>query len=167
MIACLDVYYRDAGACAAGVVFRDWSDASALDEETVQIADVQPYEPGQFYRRELPCLLAVLRVLPPVDSVIIDGYVWLGSASKPGLGAHLYEALNRGASVIGVAKTKFRGADQAREVSRGSSKRPLFVTAAGMDADIAAELVGTMHGEFRIPSLLARVDYLCRLGPIT
>lgn len=167
MIACLDVYYRDAGACAAGVAFRDWADASAFDERTVQIADVQPYEPGQFYRRELPCLLAVLRLLPPVDSVIVDGYVWLGSASKPGLGAHLYEALNREVAVIGVAKTKFRGADQAREVSRGSSKRPVFVTAAGMDSDLAAELVRTMHGDSRIPSLLARVDYLCRLKPMT
>lgn len=166
MIACLDVYYRDVGACAAGIVFHDWSDANAFDERTVHLADVQPYEPGQFYRRELPCLLAVLRVLPPIHTVIIDGYVWLGSAAKPGLGAHLYEALNREVAVIGVAKTKFRGADQAREVSRGSSKRPLFVTTAGIDPDLAAELIGTMHGDFRIPSLLARVDYLCRLGPI-
>lgn len=162
MIACLDVDYRDAGACAAAIVFRDWSDAVATEERTVWIAEVQPYEPGQFFRRELPCLLAVLRTLPPIETMIIDGYVWLEGTSKPGLGAHLYEALGGNSVVIGVAKTKFQGADGAREVLRGTSQKPLYVTAVGVPVDVAAERVRAMHGAHRIPTLLKRVDDLCR-----
>jgi deoxyribonuclease V len=164
MLACLDVDYRENGACAAAVVFRDWRDGAAAEERTVGIAEVQPYEPGQFYRRELPCLLAVLRVLPPIETVIIDGYVWLEGASKPGLGAHLHEALGGRCAVIGVAKTKFQGADGAREVLRGTSQRPLYVTAVGVSLDVAAERVRSMHGAHRIPTLLGRVDDLCRRG---
>jgi deoxyribonuclease V len=162
MIACLDVDYRDTEGFAAGVVFRDWPDARATEERVVRITDVQPYEAGQFFRRELPCLLAILRTLPPVETVIVDGYVWLDGPSKPGLGAHLHQALDGRVAVIGVAKTKFRGADGVCEVTRGTSKRPLFVTAAGMEPEAAAEFVRSMHGKYRIPTLLARVDYLCR-----
>jgi deoxyribonuclease V len=164
MIACLDVDYRAQGACAAAVVFRDWGDASATEKRKVQIAEVQPYEPGQFYRRELPCLLAVLRTLPPIETVIIDGYVWLEGTSKPGLGAHFYEALGRSSVVIGVAKTKFQSADGVREVLRGTSRKPLYVTAVGVPVEIAAKRVQLMHGTHRIPTLLKRVDDLCRRG---
>jgi deoxyribonuclease V len=167
MITCLDVDYRDTEGFAAGIVFRDWSDAKATDERVVRVAGVQPYEAGQFFRRELPCLLAVLRVLPPVETVIVDGYVWLDGPSKPGLGAHLYQALDERVAVIGVAKTKFRGAHGVREVTRGASKRPLFVTAAGMEPEVAADFVRCMHGNYRIPTLLVRVDYLCRHSEAT
>jgi deoxyribonuclease V len=162
MKACLDVNYRETLACAAAVTFRYWSDAHAVDERVVQVRGVQPYEPGQFFRRELPCLLVVLQTLPLLKTIIIDGYVWLDGTSKPGLGAHLYEVLGGRVEVIGVAKTRFQGADGACEVIRGASRRPLFVTAAGMRADLAAERVCSMYGNHRIPSLLARVDYLCR-----
>src|SRR4030095_7914663 len=100
---------------------HDWTDATAVDERVVHVANVQAYEPGQFYRRELPCLLAILQQLPPIKSVIIDGYVWLEGTSKPGLGAHLHEALHEQVAVIGVAKTRFQGADGACEVLRGAS----------------------------------------------
>jgi deoxyribonuclease V len=162
MKACLDVNYRETLAFAAAATFRDWFDAHAVYERVVEVPTVQPYETGQFFRRELPCLLAVLRMLPPVKTVIIDGYVWLDGMSKPGLGAYLYEALRGRVKVIGVAKTRFQGADRACEVIRGASRRPLFVTAAGMRVDLAAEHVRSMYGNYRIPSLLARVDYLCR-----
>ncbi len=68
MIVCLDVAYSDAAAYGAGITFRDWTGANALEERLVQLSDVQEYEPGQFFRRELPCLLAVLKALPPVDA---------------------------------------------------------------------------------------------------
>jgi len=161
MLACLDVDYRSTGAFSAAVTFHDWTDATAFEERVVHVANVQPYEPGQFYRRELPCLLAVLQTLPSIESVIIDGYVWLEGTSKPGLGAHLHQALNEQVPVIGVAKTSFRGAIGAREVLRGTSKRPLYITSAGMDAGVAAEHVRSMHGDHRIPTLLAQVDHIC------
>ncbi len=162
MIASLDVDYRETEACAAAVTFLDWGDASPLEERVVCIPDVQPYEPGQFFRRELPCLLEVLKTLPGLSTIIIDGYVWLDAASKPGLGAHLHEALGGRVPVIGVAKTSFKGSDFALQVVRGASIKPLFVTAAGMDAEHAAEWIRSMHGPYRLPTLLNRVDYLCR-----
>lgn len=165
MIACVDVDYRDHEAVAACVLFRAWADAVDAGEEVEHVARVEPYRPGEFYRRELPCLLAVLgKVQGPLEAVVIDGYVWLGDETSPGLGGHLYAALGGTVPVIGVAKTGFAGVRVARPVVRGTSRRPLWVTAAGLDPDTAARHVAAMHGPFRIPTLLKRVDWLCRSG---
>ncbi len=164
MIACVDVAYENAAACAAGITFRDWADASPLEERVIPVQGVQPYQPGQFFRRELPCLLAVLRSLPSVELVIVDGYVWLGGTDKPGLGAHLHQALGGRAAVVGVAKSRFKGTGTAGEVFRGRSRRPLFITAVGLSQECAAQHVRSMHGPYRIPTLLKRVDDLCRRG---
>jgi deoxyribonuclease V len=162
MIACVDVDYRDVGAVAACVCFQTWSDATPASESAIQIGDVEPYEPGQFYRRELPCILAVLKSLPDSPQVvIIDGYVGLGR-QKPGLGSHLYEALDRHVPVIGVAKTHFVGAEPVALVTRGRSRNPLYVTAAGIDVADAASNIKAMHGPYRIPTMLKRVDQLSR-----
>ena len=161
VIACLDVGYRDADATAACVLFREWSDAEPFLELVRRLPDAAPYEPGSFFRRELPCLLAVLQDLPYLPAtLVIDGYVWLGE-SRPGLGAHLHEALGGRSAVIGVAKTPFRGAP-AQEVTRGRSRSPLYVTAIGMTASEAATRIRRMHGPFRIPTLLRRADLLSR-----
>jgi deoxyribonuclease V len=162
MIACLDVDYREAAAYAAALAFHNWADATPATETVIPVVGVHPYQPGQFFRRELPCLLVVLRELPPVTVVVVDGYVWLDGVSVAGLGAHLYQALVGKIAVIGVAKTRFARAAAAVEVFRGRSTRPLFVTAAGMSAQKAAEHIRSMHGPNRIPTLLKRVDSLCR-----
>lgn len=161
MIACVDVHYVGTVAYAAAVTFDDWTAAAALQERVVRVDDVQPYVPGEFYRRELPCLQAVLEAIPPVQIVVIDGYVWLGG-SKPGLGARLHQALGGAVVVIGVAKTRFASAEDTCEILRGTSQRPLYVTAAGMSEEMAAEHVRSMHGEYRTPTLLKRADCLCR-----
>src|SRR5215475_5385931 len=107
MFACVDVDYRTEGAVAACVLFRAWDDADSAGERVETIARVEPYQPGHFYRRELPCLLSVLgTVTEPLETVVVDGYVWL-TDEQQGLGAHLYEALGRSVAVIGVAKTRF------------------------------------------------------------
>jgi deoxyribonuclease V len=163
MIACVDVDYRDHEAVAACVLFRAWADGHSAGELVERIARVEPYQPGQFYRRELPCLLAVLgRVPDPLEAVVVDGYVWLRDEHSPGLGAHLHQALGRAVPVIGVAKTCFQSAGAAKAVVRGGSHKPLYVTAAGIDAEAAAQHVKDMHGPFRIPTLLKQVDQLCR-----
>ncbi len=123
MITCLDVYYEDDSARAAGVLVREWTDAVPVEERVVAVAPVAAYQPGEFFRRELPCLLAILKALPPVDVIVVDGYVWLDALGKPGLGAYLYRALNEQAAVVGVAKTKFHSAEGAHEVLRGESAR--------------------------------------------
>lgn len=163
MIACVDVDYRDDHAMAACVLLNDWADATSADERTAQISPVEPYIPGQFYRREMPCLLAVLEpIRDSLTVVVVDGYVWLGDESKPGLGAHLYEALGRVLPVVGVAKTRFRDAAPVAEVTHGGSTNPLFVSAVGMPLETAVEHVRTLHGSNRIPTALKQVDQLCR-----
>jgi deoxyribonuclease V len=164
MMACVDVDYRGDDAVAACVLFRAWTDEASAGQHVEHIRGVEAYVPGQFYRRELPCLLAVLgRVAEPLELIVVDGYVWLGKEDRPGLGAHLYEALGRRIGVVGVAKTRFVGARSAVEVVRGeSASRPLFVTAAGLEVAEAARCVGLMHGPYRIPTLLRQVDRLCR-----
>jgi deoxyribonuclease V len=166
MLACVDVDYRGDEAVAACVLFGAWSDGAAAGCVVEKVSGVEPYVPGQFYRRELPCLLAVLGKLPErPELVVIDGYVWLGGEDRPrpGLGGHLFEALERKVPVVGVAKTRFHSARLAVPVVHGEgSTRPLFVTAAGIEAATAAAHVQAMHGTYRLPTLLRLVDQLCR-----
>jgi deoxyribonuclease V len=162
MLACVDVDYREDRAVAACVCFKAWSDDTPASESVVEIRDVAPYQSGQFYRRELPCILAVLKGLSELPQVIvIDGYVWLGDR-RPGLGAHLHEALEGQVAVVGVAKTRFARADPMELVLRGRSRSPLHVTAVGMDLAEAASHVRALHGPYRIPTLLKRADQLSR-----
>lgn len=165
MIVALDVDYRATEVVAAAVGFLRWPDEHAALELVVATdAPPAPYEPGRFFARELPHLRAALALAvppgEPLDAIVVDGYVWL-AADRRGLGAHLYDALAQASPVIGVAKTAFAGAS-AREVVRGTSARPLYVTAAGIDAGTAADHVRAMHGAHRIPTLLRRVDQLAR-----
>jgi deoxyribonuclease V len=164
MMACVDVDYRGDDAVAACVLFRAWTDEREAGQHVRRLRGVEAYVPGQFYRRELPCLLAVLgEVVAPLALVVVDGYVWLADETRPGLGAHLYEALCRRIPVVGVAKTRFASARASVAVLRGSTAtRPLFVTAAGLEVEAAARAVESMHGPYRIPTLLRRVDQLCR-----
>lgn len=164
MIACLDVDYREPGAVAAGLWFQQWQDGASSAEVVLAVERVAPYRSGELYLRELPGLLAVLEKGPPAEIVVVDAYVWLDDERRPGLGAHLYRALGEKVAVVGVAKTRFSGATLAQEVRRGSSRSPLYVTAAGMDAAEAARHIAEMHGPHRIPTLLKRVDRLCREG---
>jgi deoxyribonuclease V len=168
MHAAIDVHYRDPEATAAGVLFRDWTDALPAREITTLVSNVQPYQSGAFYRRELPCILQVLAlVAEPLETIVVDGYVWLSdpadsAGAKPGLGAHFYEALKHTTPIIGVAKTPMRGAVPL-EVFRGTAAtKPLYVTAAGVTAAEAADRIRRMHGSSRIPDLLRRVDELSR-----
>jgi deoxyribonuclease V len=164
MLAALDAHYDDATLLGTGaaVIFRHWEDCAPLAEYTAICNDIQPYVPGDFFKRELPCLLAVLeKVQEPLKLIIVDGYVILGS--KPGLGLRLWEALGKKTPIIGVAKTRYQSAS-AIEIKRGQSKTPLYVTAAGVNPIEAAEDIARMAGAFRIPTLLKRVDQLTR-GP--
>jgi deoxyribonuclease V len=163
MKVCLDVDYRANSAVAAAVGFAAFGDEHATLEHSQSFdAPPAPYEPGQFYRRELPYLLELLRALTATATlVLVDGYVWL-DGERPGLGAHLHGALRAACPVIGVAKRPFVGATRSVPILRGSSAVPLFVSAVGMDAHEAADNVRQMHGPHRIPTLLRRVDQLSR-----
>lgn len=163
MIACIDVGYQEQSALAACVVISDWKADSTVASHTVKIDRVEEYEPGAFYKRELPCLEAVLRQLTIKPTVVvIDGYVWLDAKGKKGLGAHLFDLHQGTIPVVGVAKTSFATATSAIEVYRGKSSRPLWITAIGMEPIDAANWVRKMHGEHRIPTILTLVDRMSR-----
>lgn len=162
MIAFTDVHYRERDATAACVVVRDWHQDWADAEWTCDVAPIAPYQPGRFFLRELPCLLEVLRRAPPLNVIVIDGYVFLDDAGSPGLGAHLYDALAREVPVIGLAKTRFKGSSMARELPRPGTTRPLFLTCVGVTQEQALEHVSRLHGAHRWPTLLKRVDSLSR-----
>jgi deoxyribonuclease V len=162
MIVAVDVAYAESIAFAAGVWFEEWTDATAAHEHVLRIDEVEPYVPGEFYRRELPCIVAVLEAAPSrPDAIVIDGYVWLDDR-RPGLGARLYEAIGGDVAVIGVAKTKFGDASAAAPLVRGASATPLFITAAGIGLEDAVAHIRAMHGPHRMPTLLRRADQLCR-----
>ncbi|RRD48796.1 endonuclease V [Arachnia propionica] len=157
----VDVHYHDERARAALVVCGDRAFSTVLSEHVVDIPSVAPYEPGALYKRELPCIRAVLADAPELELLVVDGYATLDPEGRPGLGAHAAKAL--GMPVIGVAKTPFRTATHAVEVLRGGATRPLFITTAGdITAAEAAQLVAAMAGPYRIPAALARVDRLAR-----
>lgn len=80
-IAALDVGYRTAGALGAGVLFRGWRADRAVAEATVKAATVAEYVPGEFFQRELPILLSILKELPQEPNhIVVDGYVCLTHA---------------------------------------------------------------------------------------
>lgn len=168
MHAAIDVDYRADHAAAAAVVFTDVGADRAIVERVVRVDGIADYEPGAFYKRELPCALAVLSALQQdgvvVDRVIVDGHVWLGPGT-PGLGARLFDALlaERGIAipVIGVAKTPWHERAAHVEVVRGGAK-PLWVSAVGVDVNVAADLVQRLRGPYRLPTLLTRVDRIAR-----
>ena len=162
MIAAFDVHYLpDGSASAAAVLFAAYSDSAPSAEYKKLLSDkAADYIPGEFYRRELPCILSLVKQIDKeMTEIIVDGHAMLGK--KPGLGRYLFESLNRRIPVIGVAKStvkRFSGA----EVYRGGSIRPLYVTASGLGLKQAAERIKMMHGGHRIPSLLRQVDRLAR-----
>ena len=163
MIAIIDVGYFKTGARSACVVIEDWEDSTPAVEHVSILERVLAYQPGEFYRRELPCIQAVLSELSQQpDYVVIDGYVWLDDQRTPGLGAHLYSALKQKIPVIGVAKNSYRHSQHAIKLLRGRSQRALFVTAAGMPAAKAAEFILRMHGDHRLPTIIKRADQLSR-----
>ena len=59
----IDVGYHDTGATAAGVLFENWNDARPHKEIRAKITEVAEYESGQFYKRELPCIAKLLRLV--------------------------------------------------------------------------------------------------------
>jgi deoxyribonuclease V len=164
LIACLDAAYTETAATAACALLPAWDCAKPADVLTWRQGAAAAYEPGAFYKRELPLLLAVLeQAKHQPAAVVVDGYVWLDGEKRPGLGALLYEALARSVPVVGVAKTSFGdAASWCIPVARGNSRRPLFVSAAGIGAEEAAQRVLAMHGRHRIPTLLRLVDRAAR-----
>lgn len=161
MIYAFDTFYSEDFAKTACVAFADWGSKQAAKVYTSIKKNVAAYEPGSFYKRELPCILELIPKLnlKQDDIIIIDGFVFLDENLKKGLGAHLYYELDQKVAIIGVAKTSFFNNEKvSKQVFRGKSQKPLHVTAIGYDMHMAATNVAQMAGPYRIPDLLKLVD---------
>ncbi len=165
MILAFDTYYFGNKAKTVCVGFKNWSDSEPCLTESEILEGIAEYIPGEFYQRELPCILSLLSRIDQSDAkaIIIDGFVTIDDTAKHGLGGHLYEKLSGLIPVIGVAKTNFlTNTRYKRELLRGESKQPLYITALGIDIDEALSLVKSMFGEFRVPKLLKELDRLTK-----
>ncbi len=166
MILAIDVSYQENQALVAGVLFGAWDACEPSQVLFTRRADVAAYVPGQFYKRELPCILALLKTLKRWPAyIIVDGYVYLGRERRPGLGKYLYDALEGQVTLIGVAKSRFKHTPAVTEVFRGGSRRPLYVTAAGLSESQAKDLIASMCGQHRVPAMLKLADKLSKQHP--
>lgn len=165
MIYAFDTFYYEDFAKTVCIAFENWTSEteSFIYSENTEISS--DYESGAFYKRELPCILSLLKKidLKEGDLIIVDGYVTLDNSGKIGLGGYLYESLNKKYPVIGIAKNGFASEDNLRKtIFRGESKTPLFLTAVGIDTDDTKIKVENMYGAYRIPTLLKKLDQLTR-----
>ncbi|MEO7213763.1 endonuclease V [Mucilaginibacter sp.] len=165
MLLAFDSYYYADKAKTVCFIFDEWTSVEPKDV-IIEITNSEAgYQSGEFYKRELPCILnALKRVdLNDIDAIIIDGFVVLDDFGKLGLGGHLYEERNRSIPVIGIAKNDYKSLiDNKRAELRGKSTKPLYITALGINIDEAAAYVKMMSGEYRIPTLLKQLDILTK-----
>jgi len=159
----LDVQYNEnKNALVACIGFENWNDAKPLYTQTHFIENIEPYQAGSFYKRELPCLIEALKELDNIECVVVDGYVWLEDESYYGLGMYLYDALDKKIPIIGVAKNRFNNTPKKCELLRGESKKPLYITAIDIELKEAKGYISKMDGKYRFPTLLKHVDSLAR-----
>ncbi len=165
MILAFDTYYFDDKAKTVCISFKNWPDSEIIKSYSETIHNDVPYKSGEFYKRELPCILSLFEKMEInlIEAILVDGFVFLDDYGKLGLGGRLYESLNKKIPVIGIAKSHFATMHQSeKELIRGWSEKPLYITSAGIGLEKAAKLIHSMYGGNRIPSLLKRLDRLTR-----
>ncbi|WP_333809340.1 endonuclease V [Flavobacterium sp.] len=160
MLLAIDVHYKEKYSKAVGVFFN-WEDEIPKEIETTIIDEFAEYESGQFYKRELPCILQLLEKidLKKVECIIVDGHVYINNNKTFGLGGHLYHSLNEKIPIIGVAKKSFVNTDKVSfPIFRGESKMPLYISSIGIEINSALEKIKKMKGKYRIPTILQILD---------
>jgi len=156
----IDVYYYESKAKAVGVLFN-WCASDPNEVITTWCHDIANYQSGQFYKRELPCILALLEKINTkrIETILVDGHVYVNNDGALGLGGYLFEALGGKIPVIGVAKRAFHQTEEkVVPVLRGKSQNPLYVSAIGYDVQLAAQHIKQMQGDFRFPTILKILD---------
>lgn len=161
-IAYFDAYYRGNKGKVCCIVFENEPRENILSSYCEVVTPINEYISGEFYKRELPCILGLYEnIKEDIGLIIIDGYVLLGK-NKKGLGYYLYETLNGKVPIIGVAKTYFNTCTDYGEIYRGESKRPLYITSVGINLKYSCALIKNLNGKYRIPDLFKKVDQLTR-----
>ncbi|QZT37190.1 endonuclease V [Halosquirtibacter xylanolyticus] len=161
MILAFDTYYFEDKAKTVCVAFEQWKDEKPIEIYEEIISGVEEYEPGAFYKRELPCIMSLLQkiAIVKIDCIVVDGFVVLDDLGKNGLGGYLYELLEEKIPIVGVAKSGFRDNQKhVLKLYRGGSVKPLFITAKGVNLDKAFDCIASMHGKYRNPTILQILD---------
>lgn len=175
MIIALDSYYKDDLCNTSLVLFSQLDSSTPIYTDTIFTKNKEQYIPGQFYKKELPGIKKILEKFKKenpiwwsmVDMIITDSYVRLklGDKEWDGLGEYLNNWLKKKKEeriIIGVAKTLFGDCNQISEIiTRGKSKTPLYIQST-LSNKWAANLVKTMDGNYRIPTMLKLVDQKSR-----
>lgn len=164
MLLAIDVYYKKELARIVGVLFN-WQDLKPKEIIIENIDNVAEYIPGEFYKRELPCLLKLIKSinLEELEAIIIDGNIYVDNDLKFGLGGILWETLNRKIPIIGIAKTSFfSNKETVSEVYRGKSNKPLYVSTIDYPIENAIKNLIEMKGDYRIPSVLKELDTITK-----
>ena len=177
----IDAYYQ-CGIChVVGGIFNKWGDEHVSKFITADVKVDSDYIPGEFYKRELPGIVELLKQvdLNEFEAIVIDGYVYLDDTTniKGGLGKHLREALEKHYAnrkvgkrleIIGVAKSLYGSRDSYYGLCyRGESKKPLYITSLNMYSGKYGKILTTYHnircikkmaGSYRIPTIIKEVD---------
>jgi deoxyribonuclease V len=148
----IDAYYKDNICHVVGGIFNKWVDEHASKFIYADVKIGSEYIPGEFYKRELPGIVELLKQidLNEFDTIIIDGYVYLKELGyisarnefvsgpiKRGLGCHLRMALakhylerkaKKRLNIVGIAKTLYGDDSEYGICYRGESKKPLYIT---------------------------------------
>lgn len=164
MVLAIDVFYTDSSARSVGVLF-DWTDDFPREVIIDTIETTADYIPGEFYKRELPCIMGVINKIDMdiLSAIVVDGYVYTGNNEEMGLGAHVWESIGKQVPVIGVAKNSFAGnLETVVQLFRGDSRKPLYISSVGIELSTAVGLVKEMKGKFRMPAVLQQLDSLTR-----
>lgn len=170
MILIIDGDYNDNNHTAhmAGVLLNDYKDSKICGFITADIENIEEYESGSFYKRELKGIKAILYKLnlDEIDLIIIDGFAKFNDGVHRALGEHIYSEYYK--PVIGVAK---KWCDFCKiedtAVTRGDSNTPLFVTVVGGNSNMAKTIIKEMYGYTRIPYAIKLADSLARKNKIT
>ncbi len=166
MIAAADVHYREDKAVGVIVLFSEWESLDILSYEKIEFTGkYSEYIPGEFYKRELPILISLYERIKntELEAFIVDGYVFLGKEEKPGLGYYVYQNLGGSIPVIGAAKSRFKeNSENCRELLRGKSAKPMYITSIGISPDEALMKMQKMKGSFRIPDILSKLDRMTK-----
>jgi deoxyribonuclease V len=164
MILAIDVHYKDQVAKSVGLLFK-WSDKEPEEILIDYLINPADYIAGEFYKRERPCLLKIIEKvdLNNLEAIIIDGYVYIDNNREFGLGGYVWQALKEKIPIIGVAKNYYYGnAETVKQIIRGNSKKPLYVSAIGITLEEALSKIADMFGEFRIPTILKLLDTITK-----
>lgn len=165
MVLALDVHYKDDGSAKSVGILFNWNDIQPKEILIEYINETDEYIPGEFYKRELPCLLKIIEKvnINDLEAIVIDGYVYIDNEKGFGLGGYLWKALNKQIPVIGVAKNFYHGNTEIiHQIYRGKSKKPLYISSVGFELNVASDFIMRMPGEFRIPDLLKQLDIVTK-----